>query len=73
LKTFSILLVSTPFAPFTFSVTGLEPDTVSLAAFYIAALLLFLQGVSLAANFLLRRIKNSAAETFNLSKLKIFI
>jgi hypothetical protein len=54
-------------------VTGLEPDTVSLAAFYIAALLLFLQGVSLAANFLLRRIKNSAAETFNLSKLKIFI
>ncbi len=38
------------------SVTGLNPATVSHAAFYIAALHLFLQGVSLAANFLLRRI-----------------
>jgi len=54
-------------------VTGLEPVTVSLAAFYIAALHSFLQGDSLASNFLLRRIKNSAAETFNLTKLKIFV
>ena len=55
------------------SVTGLEPAAVSLAAFSIAALRSFLQGVSLAANFSLRRIKNSAAETFNLPKQKILL
>ena len=51
------------------SVTGLEPVTVSLAVFYIAALHLFSQGISLASNFLLRRIKNSTAETFEVTKL----
>ena len=38
--------------------TGLEPAAVSLAAFWIAALRGIVQGVSLAANFSLRRIKN---------------
>ena len=38
-----------------------------------AALRSFLQGVSLAANFSLRRIKNSTAETFNLPKQKILL
>ena len=55
------------------SVTGPEPAAVSLAAFLIAALRSFLQGVSLAANFSLRRINNSAAETFNLPKQKILL
>lgn len=43
------------------SVTGLKPAVVSTTAFWIAALRLFLQSVSLAANFSLRRIKNLSA------------
>ena len=52
--------------------TELKFVAVSLAAFHIAALHLFLQGVSLATNFVFRRIKKSAAETLNPYKTKIF-